>query len=85
MQNIKDDWDREKIIKAIRSLGLPAFQGSCSELYLEKCFSNEYQILPIAKELGRTNLCFLVHPTIEEKEMIFYAENIERVLKEANK
>ena len=38
MNNIKDDWGREKIIKAIRSLGLPAFQGSCSELYLEMFF-----------------------------------------------
>ena len=85
MHNLKDDWDREKIIKAIRSSGLPAFQGSCSELYLEKCFSSSYQILPIARELGRTNLCFLVHPTIKEKEMIFYAENINQVLKEAIK
>ena len=85
MHKLKDDWDREKIIKAIRSLGLPAFQGSCSELYLEKCFSKSYQILPIARELGRTNLCFLVHPTIKEKEMIFYAENVDQVLKEAIK
>ena len=85
MNNLKDDWDRKKIIKAIRSLGLPAFQGSCSELYLEKCFSKNYQVLPISRELGRTNLNFLIHPTIKEKEMIFYAENIKRVLKDAIK
>ena len=85
MDNLKDDWDRKKIIKAIRSLGFPAYQGTCSELYLEKCFSNDYKVLPISSELGRTNLNFLVHPTIKEKEMIFYAENIDRVLKEAMK
>ena len=85
MHKLKDDWNRKKIIKAIRSLGLPAFQGSCSELYLEKCFSNHYKVLPIASELGRTNLNFLVHPTIKEKEMIFYAENIDHVLKDAMK
>ncbi len=89
MKNLKEDWDREKIIKSIRSLGLPAFQGSCSELYLEKCFSNRsgdgYKVLPIAKELGITNLTFLIHPTIKENEMIFYAENIDKVLKNAIK
>ena len=89
INNLKDDWDREKIIKTIRSLGLPAFQGSCSELYLEKCFSNNsennYKVLPITKELGLTNLTFLLHPTINEKEMIFYAENINTVLKSAIK
>tara|TARA_Y100000589_G_scaffold133659_2_gene127674 strand:+ start:2651 stop:3829 length:1179 start_codon:yes stop_codon:yes gene_type:complete len=89
MNNLKDDWDREKIIKSIRSKGIPAFQGSCSELYLEKCFSNKsdinYEVLPIARELGMTNLTFLLHPTIHENEMIFYAENIDKVLKQAIK
>ena len=55
---LKNDWDRKKIIRAIRSKGLPAYQGSCSELYLEKCFSkngsHKYSELPIAKELGKT-------------------------------
>ena len=89
IQYLKNDWDRKKIIKTIRSKDLPAFQGSCSELYLEKCFSkngdHKYKELPISKELGKTNLTFLVHPTISEKEMIFYAENIKDVLLNATK
>ena len=53
---LKEDWDRSKIIEAIRLKGFPAFQGTCSELYLEKCFakdpSNKYEELPVSKELG---------------------------------
>ena len=86
---LKNEWDRKKIIQAIRDKGLPAYQGSCSELYLEKCFTKnssfKYKILPISKELGETNLTFLIHPTIDEKEMIYYAGNILNVLKNATR
>ena len=39
---LKIDWSRDKIINAIIERGYPALQGSCSELYLEKCFSSKY-------------------------------------------
>ncbi len=81
---LKDNWSREKIIKAIIERGYPAFQGGCSELYLEKCFSSKsskkYKKLLIANELGETNITFLVHPTIEEELMSDYASNILKVL-----
>ena len=35
-ENLKSNWSRNRIIKEINLLGFPAFQGSCSELYLEK-------------------------------------------------
>jgi len=86
---LKDDWSRDKIIKAIVERGYPAFQGGCSELYLEKCFSSQYQIqnkkLSIANELGATNLTFLIHPTLDEEEITEYAFNILSVLNLANK
>ncbi len=88
LELLKDDWNRKKIIGEIRLKGFPAFQGSCSELYLEKCFlkkSIDPIILPIAKELGNTNLTFLIHPTINENEMLEYAENINNVFKLAMK
>tara|TARA_Y100000991_G_scaffold194637_1_gene163382 strand:+ start:1042 stop:2220 length:1179 start_codon:yes stop_codon:yes gene_type:complete len=77
---LKDDWSRDKIINAIIEKGYPALQGSCSELYLEKCFLSKYSKLNkkllIAHELGVTNLTFLVHPTINEEVMFNYASNI---------
>ena len=81
---LKDDWSRDKIINAIVERGYPALQGSCSELYLEKCFSSKFSTskkkLLIANELGETNLTFLVHPTISENVMYKYASNILSVL-----
>ena len=55
-----DNWSRERIINEIREAGYPAFQGSCSEIYLEKCFLdkglNPKKRLENAKALGDTKL-----------------------------
>jgi dTDP-4-amino-4,6-dideoxygalactose transaminase len=87
--HIKDGWDRNKIIKEINSLGFPALQGSCSEIYMEKCFKNNNiypkEILKNAKILGRTSLMFLIHPTITEVQIDKYSEAIYKVLKRACK
>jgi dTDP-4-amino-4,6-dideoxygalactose transaminase len=70
---MKDDWDRDRVIAEINSKGVPCMHGSCSEIYLEKAFDNsDYrpdERLPSAKELGETSIVFLVHPTLNEKEM----------------
>ena len=71
--SLKNKWNRDKIISEIVSHGVPAFSGSCSEIYLEKAFKDsKFSIkkrLPNAKELGETSLCFLVHPTLTMKDM----------------
>jgi dTDP-4-amino-4,6-dideoxygalactose transaminase len=63
---LKDGWTRERIIEACAEKGLPLQVGSCSEIYLEKCFSKCHlgpkERLPVAKELGETSLALLVHP-----------------------
>ena len=86
---LKSDWDRNRIIYEINSRGFPAFQGSCSEIYLEKCFSKNY-LVPIntlknAKILGKESLMFLIHPTITSKQIDEYSETIYKVLKNACK
>ena len=82
---LASDWNREKILNEIRNEGYPALSGSCSEIYLEKCFK-EIGIspsvpLPIAKELGETSLTFLIHPTISIEEMQNYSSKIRVILK----
>jgi dTDP-4-amino-4,6-dideoxygalactose transaminase len=66
-------WTRDRIIDEINSRGVPCYQGSCSEVYLEKAFDNSgwrpSNRLPIAKQLGETSLMFLVHPTLTEIEI----------------
>jgi dTDP-4-amino-4,6-dideoxygalactose transaminase len=70
---LKNGWNRDRIIAEINAQGVPCFQGSCSEVYLEKAFDNkDYRPkdrLPVAKKLGETSLMFLVHPTLGEEEM----------------
>ncbi len=72
-EKLKDGWTRDRIVSEIVERGVPCFQGSCSEVYLEKAFDNTgcrpEQSLPVAKELGETSLMFLVHPTLNPTEI----------------
>ncbi len=78
-------WTRDKIIDAIKERGVPCFQGSCSEVYLEKAFDNTpwrpEKNLPNAKELGETSLMFLVHPTLTKDEILKTQYVLAEVLK----
>ena len=66
---LKSGWSRDRIIAEINAKGVPCFQGSCSEVYLEKAFDNApgrpLQRLPNALQLGETAIMFLVHPTLQ--------------------
>ena len=72
-ESLKKGWSRDRVIDEINALGVPCYQGSCSEVYLEKAFDNtgwrpEIR-LPVAKALGETSLMFLVHPTLTADEI----------------
>ncbi len=73
-ESLKDGWDRDRIMSEIISKGVPCFQGSCSEVYLEKAFDNTNfrpkNRLKNAKILGESSLMFLIHPTLTENEML---------------
>lgn len=68
-EQLPDEWSRERIIQTLNSLNIPAYTGSCSEVYLEKAFDTRsfrpHKRLANAKELGETSLMFLCHPTLE--------------------
>ncbi|MEZ9539121.1 DegT/DnrJ/EryC1/StrS family aminotransferase [Shewanella sp. 10N.286.51.B8] len=88
-ENLAVGWSRDRIVDEIMALGVPAFQGSCSEVYLEKAFDNtpwrpEIR-LPNAVELGETSLMFLVHPTLTKAEIDRTCEVIRSVLLSAQK
>ena len=72
-EQLKQGWDRDRIMLAINEEDIPCFSGSCSEVYLEKAFDNTgwrpAKRLHIAKELGKTSLMFLVHPTLTDPEI----------------
>ena len=73
LKELKNGWDRDKIIKEINSLTVPCYFGACSEVYLEKAFDKtEFrpkERLVNSKELGETSLMFLVHPTLSKDEI----------------
>lgn len=72
-ERLREGWTRDRIIDAVVERGVPCFQGSCSEVYLEKAFDGTdwrpAERLPVARELGETSLMFLVHPTLTEEEV----------------
>jgi len=81
-------WSRDRIVDAIMACGVPCYQGSCSEVYLEKAFDGTgwrpAERLAVARQLGETSLMFLVHPTLTAQEVDTTCEAIRQVLKEAS-
>jgi len=84
---LKIGWTRDRIIKAMNVNGVPCSQGSCSEVYLEKCFTSAGispgTRLPAAQELGETSLMFLVHPTLTEDEISKTCDTLVKVVQQA--
>lgn len=82
-EQLPEGWTRDRVVEEINQLGVPCFQGSCSEVYLEKAFDNSgfrpSEPLPVARELGETSLMFLVHPTMEERHVGLTCDAIKQV------
>lgn len=77
-------WSRDKVMAEIEARGVPCSVGSCSEIYREKAFSDRGwgPGVPhsVARELGETSLCFLVHPTLDESAMSAVVEVVSEVM-----
>lgn len=88
-EQLKPDWNRDRIINEMVAAGVPAFSGSCSEVYLEKAFDNTNlrpaQRLPVAMELGETSLMFLVHPTLTPAEINKTCQVLRNVMEQASR
>jgi len=88
-EGLKQGWSRGRIMEAISSSGIPCYSGSCSEAYLEKAFDGTgwrpSERLPVARELGKTSLMFLAHPTLSGVSLRETCLAIEQVMTEASK
>ena len=82
-------WNRNRILYEINQLGYPAFQGSCGEIYLEKCFVSlglgPSSRLECSKKLSDTSLMFLIHPTITNDELKSYISVVRKIVLKASK
>ena len=80
-------WTRDRILQALLDQGVPAYTGSCSEVYLEKAFDGTSFRPPMplrqARSLGETSLMFLVHPGIREAEIDRTVAAVTEVMTEA--
>ncbi len=89
LEALSSGWSRDRIVEEISNRGVPAYQGSCSEVYLEKAFDDTpwrpEQRLPNAAELGATSIMLLVHPTLTQAEIEKTAQVLREVLKMATK
>lgn len=75
---VRDDaarkgFSRDWFVDECTSRGVKVFQGTCSEVYLEKAFDGTpyrpAQRLPVARELGERSIMFLTHPTIGDDQL----------------
>ncbi|QLI80501.1 DegT/DnrJ/EryC1/StrS aminotransferase family protein [Chitinibacter fontanus] len=85
---LQEGWSRDRIIDALAALDVPCYQGSCSEVYLEKAFDGTSwrpaQRLQVARQLGETSLMFLVHPTLTDADMDLVCNGLRTVLDQAS-
>jgi dTDP-4-amino-4,6-dideoxygalactose transaminase len=85
---LREDWNRDRLMAAIKAEGVPCSSGICSEIYLEKAFSTlmrPVRRLPNAAKLSETSLMFLVHPTLSVGQVSNIAAAVRKVLRVATK
>ena len=85
-ETLLPEWSRDRIIEAINGEGIACFSGSCSEIYLEKAFPQEWrpkERLEVAQELGNTSLMFQVHPTLTEENIRSTCAVVKKVMSAA--
>ena len=86
-EGLAHGWTRDRIVSSINKLGVPCYQGSCSEVYRERAFDGTgwrpASPLPVARKLGESSLMFLVHPTLTAAEIEKTCRVIDEVLREA--
>jgi hypothetical protein len=84
---LRPGWSRQRVIEAVNAEGVPCFSGSCGEIYRERAFVDAglapERPLPVAHALGETSLCFLVHPTLGEADMLDAATAVAKVMRAA--
>ncbi|MGJ7575233.1 DegT/DnrJ/EryC1/StrS family aminotransferase [Variovorax sp. RB2P76] len=87
-ERLAPGWNRDRIAETVLANGVPCYQGSCSEVYLERAFDDTGwrppAPLPVAHALGETSLMFLVHPTLTPGEVDKSCAVISQVLGEAS-
>ena len=82
-EKLPSTWTRDRVLSEIQNEGIPCFTGSCSEIYLEKAFTDrDWQPaarFKNARELGETSLMLQVHPTLTPANLEDVCRALDRV------
>jgi dTDP-4-amino-4,6-dideoxygalactose transaminase len=85
---LRVEWSRDRIMQEINNEGVPCSVGSCSEIYMEKAFSDlddVFEPLPTARSLGLTSLMFQVHPTLSDEDTGYMIETAHKIIAKATR
>ncbi len=87
-EGLKEGWTRDSIILEFLKSGIPCFQGSCPEIYIESAFNKTgyrpKNRLKFAKELGETSIMFQVHPTLQKTDIELIKKVMESIFQKAS-
>ena len=76
-----------RILEALDAEGIPSSVGACSEIYLEKAFTDAglgpKQQLPVASRLADASLMFMLHPGLAEQDMRDTCSAVAKVMRAA--
>lgn len=88
LEQLKNDWSRDRLLEAINAENVPCSVGICPEIYLEHAFKkfnlSPSQRLPHAQYIGERSLMFHVHPRLSVDEMHYMADVIEKIFNKAS-
>ena len=76
---LKDGINKD-VIKKLNENGIKCSSGSCSEIYLEKAFKNNYERFHNAMNLNDISLMFMVHPTLSTEYIQYIAKKCNDII-----
>jgi dTDP-4-amino-4,6-dideoxygalactose transaminase len=86
-ERLRNGWTRDRIMLALNGAGVPCTVGSCSEVYLERAFTDAglapQTRLPVARELGETSLAFPIHQNVSDEYIDWVGGQVAAVLDQA--
>lgn len=84
LQKLPKNLNKTKLLDLLHGAEVPAYSGSCSEVYNEKCFDDTgfrpIQRLEHAHNLGNTAIMFLVDPTVPASQIQRTVDVLSRLL-----
>lgn len=88
-KKLKKKWTKIKIIEAFLKKNIECSEGSCSELYKERCFKIANIIIKKsfknARKLSIRSIAFNVDPGISNKRLNYIIINLNKIFKNASK